>query len=235
MSDRPPTRVSAETGDTESLLSLASEFEPTSLMPAGTEERALARLNGRRHPTAGRLALAAAGLLLFVLAVRLAIGGKSPATTGRPPDLAKVEASGAHRIHRAAGTGDASAPPDARSIAAVPAERFAAEPPQRRIERRQVVTRRIHRIRTAALQSRPRSATGGRRGSFASVHAQSAQRVWRTETVETTTLGYLAPALLSGPPDEHGSPTLTPAAIVMPVRTTSSLSISPDKPYGVNQ
>jgi hypothetical protein len=59
--------------------------------------------------------------------------------------------------------------------------------------------------------------------------AHHGNRVWRTDVEESETAGYITPALLVSPPDQAGERNVTPAAVAVTVRATTTICRSPDE------
>lgn len=222
----------------ETLLQIAAEFEPETAMPPGLEARALAGRRPKRHraalPFLQRLSLLSGAVTVAMLVLMFHITSLPEA--GAPRQSAAVRAAAYARSCFTSPTTAGKQSPRAirlvvpasdsqRSLAGKSPRRKSAQfPPP---EQASVIASSewVHRSRPvgrthdqASNLEHARVAHTGFRVKKALVRRDSTPPVWRTETVETESVGFASPVMLTRQNIEEDAVTVAPAVLTFPVQ-----------------
>jgi hypothetical protein len=251
MSDKQlPGQRPASTID--SMLNVAALYLPDTDMPAGLEVRAMARLDRTRRRTRMVHAVAAIGGLVAACWLVPPALIRSGRLAGKAqPDAVSVERAGGDIARRRASGTDAVAATaphggsdglrtnvPSRKLFARSAGRASSantgprdsralrdSRPQLRLR-----SRRAGRVLQLARLAAGQAISGSRDARHATAERKSTPRaperrtqtVWRTETEETDTTGYVALTWAAVTPNASRQVTLIPVALAIPVRMTTS-------------
>jgi hypothetical protein len=217
------------TSSVEALLLAAADYEPNPPMPDHIEERAVRRIvRLRQTQQHGRVMIMAWGVMLTAILGRYALTRTRHHNPGAGRCIEVL-------VSRSPGV---STVPELRAF--VPKVTLAGTRPVRMDTRLRQNTLADHRAYDHGIRE-PHSAVlmGPRRIAFtgpglrryppaARTAAPAVHHVWRTEVLETDTVGYFAPALLAKPDKERSTITFTAVALAVPVTATQSIFRSND-------
>jgi hypothetical protein len=214
----------------ESLLCAAADYEPDAPMPLHIEARALSRITRLRGmQQRGQVILATCCIALTAMLGRYAL---------------------TRTTHLDAGPGEPVAALGSRSPNGLPSPDRNVHVPTVAPRGTMAARTRVDLAHSIIADHRRAYGNGNRHGPAGTVMvrvrglanrqtqrhyprvarmaAPGVYRVWRTEVVETDTAGYFAPAVLAKPDEEHGTLTITAAAVAIPVRTMQAIFREPE-------